>query len=236
MGCFSKKNGNCVVRALKFRAYPSKSQERPLNKHLWICKNVWNECLAFVKQFYKYFQKFPSLKTLFEFGKKQGLYSQVVQQLLMRLRDGIQRKIDCKKKGLNVGFPRFKNFNFVKSLCYPQSGFELRENELLATPFGVLKIKQHRRVQGKVKTLTIKRESSGKWFAIFVVETDKLACDSNFGKAVGVDVGLKFLPLCRMENELKIHGFSRIVKSVWLVCRKGCLEMFCEAGIGQNKS
>lgn len=44
-------------------------------------------------------------------------------------------KNNMKKKGIKVGFPRFKNFSQMKSIVYPQSGFSLGE-KLKVTPFG----------------------------------------------------------------------------------------------------
>ena len=114
----------------------------------------------------------------------QGLYSQVGQAVVQRLYDALKNR---KTKG----FPRFKSFNRVKSICYPQYGFKLADKELSVTPFGSLKIKKHRRVNGKVKTLSLKRESSNKWFAIFAAEQEETVWKSNEKGVMGLDLGIK---------------------------------------------
>jgi putative transposase len=180
------------MRAYKFRIYPSKKQEELLNNHLWIAKNLWNEMLAFTKEVYNNYEKFPTKKTLREMVKQSGLFSHVGQKLVDRLIDALHRKIEMKKNREKGGFPRFKSFERMKSLNYPQyeRGFWL-DKKLKVTPFGEISIKKHRGIIGKIKTLTLKRESSGKWFAVFTAEEERFLPKENKGEAVGIDLGLK---------------------------------------------
>jgi putative transposase len=178
------------MRAYKFRIYPSKMQEKEMQKHLWLSKELWNEMLAFTKEVYNNYEKFPTKRTLREMVKQSGLFSQVGQELVDRLVDALDRKIGMKKKGEKGGFPRFKSFDRMKSLSYPQSGFWL-DKKLEVTPFGEISIKKHREIKGRIKTLTLKRESSEKWFAIFTTEEEKSMPKENKGAAVGIDLGLK---------------------------------------------
>ena len=69
-------------------------------------------------------------------------------------------------------------------------GFALVGNRLKVTPFGEMKLKLHRQIEGKIKTLVLKRECSGKWFAIFTVKEEAATFRSNQGAKVGVDLGL----------------------------------------------
>jgi putative transposase len=146
--------------------------------------------LEHTKNVYSDFGKFPTKKSLRQFVKNTGLYSQVGQELVDRLLDALKRKMSRKKEGLKGGFPRFKSFDRMRSLVYPQSGFSLGE-KLNVTPFGIIKIKKHREVEGTTKTLTLKREPSGKWFAVFVVENEPQKRTQNLGGKVGLDLGLK---------------------------------------------
>ncbi len=177
------------MKAYKFRIYPSKAQEREMRHHLWLSKELWNEMLAAVKERYKAEKKFPSKQELREMAKRRGLYSQVAQELVDRLVDALKRKVKAKKEGRRCGFPRFKSFDRMKSLTYPQFGFSLG-HKLKVTPFGKISIKKHREISGQIKTLTVKREFSGKWFAILVAEEQKPVPRQNNGSPIGVDLGL----------------------------------------------
>ncbi|NYZ76528.1 IS200/IS605 family element transposase accessory protein TnpB [Candidatus Micrarchaeota archaeon] len=197
------------MRAYKFRIYPSKKQEELMNTHLWLAKNLWNEMLAFTKEIYDNYQRFPTKKTLREIVKQSGLFSQVNQELVDRLIDALHRKIEMKKKGEKGGFPRFKFFDRMKSLSYPQSGFWL-DKKLKVTPFGEIAVKKHRDIKGKIKTLTLKREGSGKWFATFSVETPEEIPRENRGEAVGIDLGLK--TFATLSNGIRIKNPRHLMK------------------------
>jgi len=197
------------MRAYKFRIYPSKTQEKEMSRHLWLSKELWNEMLAFTKEIYNNYEKFPTKKTLREMVKQSGLFSQVGQELVDRLIDALHRKIEMKKKGEKGGFPRFKSFDRMKSLHYPQSGFWL-DKKLKVTPFGELTIKKHREITGGIKTLTLKREASGKWFAVFTAEEERLLPKQNKGEAVGIDLGLK--TFATLSNSLKIDNPRHLMK------------------------
>lgn len=181
------------MRAYRFRLCPTRLQDEALRHHLWLSKELWNRMLDFSKRKYKAEKKFASKKELREMVKNQGLFSQVAQELVDRLVDATWRFVKLKREGKDCGFPRFKSFDRLKSLCYPQMGFKLVGNRLKVSPFGEIKVKLHRQVKGVVKTLTLKRESSGKWFAIFTVEEELTPFCSNQRATVGVDLGLSKL-------------------------------------------
>ncbi len=217
------------MRAYKFRLYPSKVQEAELCRHLGLAKNLWNDLLDHSKNFYGDFGFFPSKDALQLMVKNRGLYSQVQQEVAHRVHNSVMRVFKLKKKGLTCGFPRFKSFDRMKSLYYPQFGFFLG-SKLEVTPFGRISVGKHREVKGEIKTLVLKRESSGKWFAVFSVEEDCKTPKQNFGEAVGVDLGLKtFATLSNGVNvgnprHLKKHEealawvqrmFSRKKKGSW---------------------
>ncbi|MCJ7470319.1 transposase [Candidatus Bathyarchaeota archaeon] len=179
-----------MIRAYRFRLYPNSLQAEALNHHLWLSKELWNRMLDYSKSKYTSEGKFASKKELRDMSKHQGLFSQVAQELVDRLVDATWRFVRMKKAGENCGFPRFKSFERLKSLCYPQMGFRLVGNRLKVTPFGEIKLKLHRQIKGNVKTLILKHESSGKWFAIFQCE-EAFKPLPETSRVVGLDVGIK---------------------------------------------
>jgi len=178
------------MRTYKFRIYPSKKQRELLNKHLWLAKNLWNELLEHCKQTYNDFGYFPTKNTLQLMVKNYGLYAQTQQEVAHRVYNSVMRVFKLKEKGVKCGFPRFKSFERMKSLSYPQNGFWL-DKKLTVTPFGEISIKKHREITGRIKTLILKREPTGKWFAVFSVETQEEIPRENKGDVVGIDLGLK---------------------------------------------
>lgn len=184
------------MRSYKFRVYPSKNQEKQIMQHLWIAKNLWNELLEHSKQTYDDFDLFPTKNTLQLMVKNTGLFSQTAQEVSHRLRDAIMRVFKLRKKGIKCGFPRFKSIDSMRSLHYPQKGFSLNK-KLKVTPFGEIAIVCHRKIKSKVKTMTLKREPSGKWFAIFCSEREKQIPKTNNGQLIKNPKHLK-----KYENKL----------------------------------
>ena len=93
-----------------------------------------------------------------------------------------------KDKSGKAGFPRFRSVDRYDSFTFPQLGFKLSKNKLWLSKIGDIKINLHRPIEGKVKTLNIKREGNH-WFAIFACEIEITPEVKTTRKAVGIDVG-----------------------------------------------
>ena len=198
------------MRTYRFRIYPSKAQEKQMHQHLWLAKNLWNELLEHSKNTYRNFDKFPTKNSLQIMVKNTGLFSQTSQEIAHRVRGSVWRYVELRKAGnRRAGFPRFKSMNRMHNLHYPQFGFSLGK-KLNVTPFGEIQIVQHREIKGKIKTLTLKREASGKWFACFAVEEIPIIKASNGGARIGIDLGLK--NLATFSNGLMIKNPQHIKK------------------------
>ena len=197
-------------RAYKFRIYPTRAQAKELDTHRWISKNLWNEMLAFCKETYEKTGKFPNRNQLQIMTKQKGMYSQSAQDISHRLVKSLWAFIKLRKKGKKVGFPRFRNIDRSKSIYYPQSGFSIVGNKVKVTPFGEISIVIHRPIEGAVKTLSLKRESSGKWFAVFTAEQEDKPFMSNGKERIGIDLGLK--TFATLSNGTKISNPRHLAK------------------------
>jgi len=177
----------------RYRLYPSKKQKQHLFKSFDICKEIYNELLETSIKIYK-----ETGKTLskFDFDKLlTGLYPEVYAQVKQNISDRVSKAFQnffrrvkdpsCKKKG----FPRFKSR--IHSITYPQHGFKfLSQRRLHVSKIGSIPIVLHRIPKGKVKTLTIKQNKVGQWFAIFVCEVGVKPVKNTSKKEIGIDVGL----------------------------------------------
>src|SRR5207249_5133491 len=73
-----------------------------------------------------------------------------------------------------------------------RAGRKLEDNHLILSKIGKIKIKLHRPIEGKIKTVTIKREVD-QWYACFsceVPEAEKLPVSY---EDVGIDLGVTHL-------------------------------------------
>jgi putative transposase len=78
------------------------------------------------------------------------------------------------------------------SLTIPQFGFKLDGSTLKLSKIGDLRLRLHRPVEGWIKTLTISRSSSEKWYAVFASAVEARPIPGR-EEAVGVDLGLSSL-------------------------------------------
>ncbi len=181
----------------RYRLYPSKPQTEILEEQLELCRQTHNFLLDYCKQQYKETGKTPSqydmIKLLTSLKHTRAefalVYSQVLQNIAKRIKDGYTNFFARRKAGLKAGLPRFKKYGRYKSITYPQFGFKIEDNKLVLSKIGALRIRQHREIQGQVRTLTVKRVPSGKWFACFSCIVEAQPREKPF-EDVGVDVGL----------------------------------------------
>ncbi|GGO19606.1 RNA-guided endonuclease InsQ/TnpB family protein [Deinococcus humi] len=129
-----------------------------------------------------------------------GVYSHVLQDVFDRLDRAYKSFFSRVKKGAKrAGFPRFKprqrwdSFKFKqcwdnKKGDWTACGKPVDEGRRINIPkIGAVKIKLHRPLEGKPKSLQIIHDC-GQWFAAYVCEVP-LAPLPATGSAVGVDVG-----------------------------------------------
>ncbi|GAB4236785.1 MAG: RNA-guided endonuclease TnpB family protein [Stanieria sp.] len=127
----------------------------------------------------------PSLKKQAETAWLSETYSMCLQQVCLNL--GIAFNNFFERRSM---YPRFKSKHGKQSLQYP-SNVKLQEDYLIVPKIGSIVARVHRPVEGKVKTVTISKNSSGQYFASILFEDglDK-PVQSSEGKVVGIDLGL----------------------------------------------
>ena len=197
-----------MKKAFQFRIYPNKNQEVVLNRTLSTCKHLYNDSLAERKRktelnnlernfgvcpwgkpewlnYYDQADELTETKTPYQ----KEVFSQVLQNVLKR----VDRSFKNFYNGF--GYPRFQGRNRYNSFTYPQSGFKLEDGKINLSKIGNITIIQHREIEGKIKTCTIKKDID-QWYVTFSCEIDKhdvLPVEIKTESGVGVDVGLKSL-------------------------------------------
>ncbi len=118
------------------------------------------------------------------------VHSQVLQDVLKRLDNAFANFYRRVKAGEAPGYPRFKGRNRFHSITFPQAGWNLKNDKLTLAKIGTVKVKLHREVVGKVKTVTLKKEGN-QWYVTFSVETEVEVPEYHQGGAIGLDLGLE---------------------------------------------
>ncbi len=192
-----------VKRSYRFRAYPSQIQKSRLNRQMFLSKQLYNLLLEQSQKHFKdtgkTFAQYDMNKWITKFKRKnpdfKELHSQVCQNVADRVSKGYKnffRRIKERKQGkkVKVGFPRFKSY--VSSLTYPQNnGFKIERKRISLSKIGRVNFVNHREIEGKVKTATIKQTKSQEWYITISVEKEDIQIFSNNKPQAGMDLGLK---------------------------------------------
>jgi len=198
----------------EYRLYPSHKQKERLINSFKTCKHIYNELLALSIDSYKFgkvsLSGFDCNKYLT--GKYSNIHSQIKQNVSDRVNKAFQnffRRV--KENAKEKGFPRFKSR--INSITYPQSGFKfVNERRLYASKIGNIPIVLHRVPKGKVKTLTIKQNKAGQWFAIFSCELPDVKVVHPSKERIGIDVNSRD-NICFLSNGESVDNPKFLVNS-----------------------
>ena len=182
----------------KFRLYPSKQTESKMLETLEICRQTYNVLLGELNN-QKEIDKsqiqgiLPDMKICESKFKK--VYSKTLQYECYRLFSNLSALAKTKQKGRKVGRLRFKGKNWFKTFTYNQSGFNLiktgkRLQKLHLSKIGDIPIRCHRKIEGKIKQITIKKTQTNKWFASIIEERENNIKKQPIKKVIGIDLGL----------------------------------------------
>jgi putative transposase len=219
-----------MLKAYKFRLYPTKSQKAVMERTLDLCRWTYNQTLAYRKDSwekegksiskYETHNLLPTWKS--DKPELNEVFSQTLQNVQERVDLGLKAFFRRVKAGENPGYPRFRGRGWYDSFTYPQKGFKLDSGKLYLSKIGNIRIMLHREIEGRIKRLTVRRSATGKWFACFSVEIEDASLPPwKDGSIVGIDVGLEsFATLSNGEKIVNPRFFRDEEKELARVQRK----------------
>lgn len=184
-----------IVASYKFRLYPTNTQELRLNDAIDSCRMLYNDFIFESRLAYKegYKINFDELQRMIPYMiSKDNVYSKAAQMVLWQFYNNLKVLSSLSKKGTRIGKLRFKPKSRYNSINYNQSGFKiLPDNTIKLSKIGKIKCVIHRKIQGKIKEIHVKKEITGAWYAIAVCENEyKNTCSLLRNKIIGIDVGI----------------------------------------------
>jgi len=223
-------------RAYLFRLYPDTKRQKEIDERLLLAQRLYNTILEKVKLEYERNKTTNISKSTLNRYMKEAinenkdflkLYSQTRQNVFIRLQKAFQnffRKCREKKAGKKVkaGFPRFKSIDRYRSITYPQDNgsFSIEKERkvymLRVSGIGRMKIELHRPIEGKIKTLTIKKKAN-EYYAIFTTVKEVQVPEVADTNPVGIDMGLN--SFVALSDGTKIEKPNFVKKSAKRIVR-----------------
>ena len=195
-----------MLRAYKYRIYPTEEQKVLLAKTFGWCRFVYNWALNLKIEAYRQEKKTIAYKEVQdrmvnELKKDNQWLTEVNSQALLNT----IRNLDTAYKNFfrdthAVGFPRFKSRKNRQSFQCPQHcSVDFKKGTLSIPKAKGIPAVLHRRFKGMVKTVTVSMTPSGKYFASVLVDTaiQELPASTIQGNTtLGIDLGIKSLAVC----------------------------------------
>jgi putative transposase len=180
-----------MLKAYKFRLYPNKEQQEYFAKCFGCVRFIYNKMLEDKINYYKetgqmlhntpaqYKEQFPFLK-------------EVDSLALANAQLNLNKAYKNFFKDKSVGFPKFKKKKNKQSYTTNnQNGTIYIKDGYIKLPKlkSMVKVKQHRKFNGKIKSVTISKTPTNKYYVSILVE-EEITPLPKINKKIGIDLGI----------------------------------------------
>jgi putative transposase len=209
-----------MIRAYKYRIYPNKEQEKHFVQAMGCVRYIYNKGLEAKLEHYA---KTGKTLSFFDMAGPTGMlikekrehewlnepYSQSLQMALRNLDNAFQRFFKKKSR-----FPKFKSkHDSNQSMSYTQGvKVSFQSGKVKIPKAGEMRCVFDREFIGKIKTCTVTRNPTGKFFISILVENDlPLPKKPNIDpdRSVGIDLGLKDFAILSSGDKIENPKFLR---------------------------
>ena len=208
-----------IHKAFSFRLYPTPEQEKNLASQFGQARFVYNFFLRKRIDYYttnkgkekQSLNYHDTAKMLTELKKHPDTIwlkesnSQSLQQSLRHLDNAYNNFFNNGFK-----FPNFKKKSRKQSFSIPQNfNIDVETNKLHIPKLTPLRIILHREIEGQIKSVTISKTPSGKYFVSVLCEIEKTVKPKKKGKQIGIDLGLKSFAVISNGETIETPKFFR---------------------------
>jgi putative transposase len=190
-----------MIRAFKYRIYPTERQKQQIENNLNACRFVYNLALETKsyawKQFWVNIGRYELQKQAIDLRKNLPWLKEANAQSICNSLLNLDKAYSGFFKG--KGFPRFKLKSSKQSFHCPGNlrRIDWGKNTLSVSKIYEIPIVLSRKFEGKIKTVTISRTPTGKYFASILVDTSQPIPEKQPIKSVlGIDTGIKTFLTC----------------------------------------
>ncbi|WP_069790008.1 RNA-guided endonuclease InsQ/TnpB family protein [Cyanobacterium sp. IPPAS B-1200] len=206
-----------MLRAVKVRLYPTNEQAEKLSQVMGSARWFWNYALNLCNETYKETGKglgrtainkeLPKLKKHEETAWLGECYSQVLQSVTLNLTKAFKNFFEGRAK-----YPRFKSYHGKQSCQYPQN-VKIVDSCLKIPQLGLVKASIHRIFEEEIKTVTVSKTPTGKYFASILFDTkQELPVVIVTGKMCGIDLGIKDFAIVHDGEKTSKYNNPRQIK------------------------
>ena len=205
------------MKTFCFKLYNSRRNSE-IMRLIDIAGLIYNHCIALHRRYYRLYGKYihkndlqkhlTKLKRSEHFAYMKILNAQAVQNVVERIDLLYFRFWKNLKRGQKASPPKFRKVRKYRSFTLKQYGWSLDEAN------GKIRIGQKwyryfksRNIEGRVKTVTVKRDTLGDIYVYLCCETQCEIVGFRSGQSVGLDFGLKRFLTASDGNDIESPDF-----------------------------
>ncbi|MDD1423470.1 transposase [Dolichospermum sp. ST_sed3] len=154
------------------------------------------------------------------------IYSQVLQDIVKRVKVTFDRFLKGDSNGKRSGRPRFKSRERYRTFTYPQVKDGCLQGNLITLPmFGIVKVILHRPIPNgfKIKTASVTKKADGYYLTLSLEDATvpTIKPDFNPNSITGIDVGLKeFLTTSEGETVAIPQYYRKSLKRLRIIQKR----------------
>ncbi|TLF92484.1 IS200/IS605 family element transposase accessory protein TnpB [Nocardia cyriacigeorgica] len=188
----------------QYRVYPTPSQRGSLARAFGCTRVVYNDCIRLRHEAHAAAMRITDTDvqkravTLAKRTPERSWLGEVASVILVQACQDARRayrnwfdSMSGKRKGRRIGPPRFRSRkDHRQSIRLTRNGFSIRNNKrLYVAKIGELDVRWSRDLPADPSSVTIVKDSAGRYFASFVVEVEPVPLPE-VDSEVGIDLGL----------------------------------------------
>ena len=175
-----------VMKAYKYKLYNNK-KNKYLVQQIEIASEIWNFCIAMRRMYYLVYGYIAKICKRRKWAHWHNLGSQAIQDVVERVDRAYKAYFDNKKKAhpTKKSLPKFKKREMYKSFTLKQAGYKFDGKGGVTINGKKYRYFDSRPLNGKVKTLTVKRDNLGDIYLFVVTQEECNEILPRAGKAVG---------------------------------------------------
>jgi putative transposase len=215
-----------VHKTFRYKLQPTPAQEQTFVRWAGACRWLWNYMLAWRREAKAAGQKMPTwveqcrhltiLKRSESTLWLKDVYSHTLQETIKQLDKAYGAffaTLEQRKKGNStrkVGPPKFKSKRGKQAFAFPDN-VQVADRHVWLPKIGWVRYRDSRKVEGHIKTATVKREASG-WYICLTCEVEipeygRLPLDEC--NTLGIDLGLRSFLVSTQGHDIPAPKFYR---------------------------
>lgn len=182
-----------MLKAYKYRLYPNKQQQEYFSKCFGCVRFIYNRMLSDKIEYYKETKKKLN-NTPAQYKKEFEWLKEVDSLALANAQMNLQTAYNNFFKRPEVGFPKFKskkNHHYSYTTNNQKGRVQVSDRYIKLPKIGLVRIKKHRNFDGIIKSVTISKVPSGKYYVSVLVNCEDKEKLSKSNNEIGIDLGLK---------------------------------------------